>query len=193
VTDCARFARWLDDGMPPAGAAAHEAHASGCPGCAAALADARALDRALAGALAAAPGGFTDGVMRRVERARLVRLAAWLEPDLLPWWVRAAAEPSSVLACALAALVLWQYPLLARLSTSAWQLLSGPTVSGLLRLPGLAAGPPGLAILADPYVLAGLGLAGLPFAWWAGLAVYRWSGDVPPPDPRLRAGAPARH
>lgn len=193
MTGCARFTRWLDDGMPPAAAAAHEAHASGCAGCAAALAGARALDRALERALAAAPDGFADRVMERVARARQVPLTAWIEPDMLPWWVRAAAEPAVVLATMLAALVLWQYPLLVRVATTAWQLLSGPAVSGFLRLPSLPAELPGLAALADPYVLVGLALAGLPVAWWAGLAVYHWSGDVAPPGHRLHAGAPARH
>jgi hypothetical protein len=193
VTDCARFAGWLDDGMPPPAAAAHEAHASGCAGCAAALADARALDRALERALAVAPDGFAERVMARVERARLARLAAWIEPDLLPWWVRAAAEPAVVLATTLAALVLWQYPLLVRVAGTAWQLLSGPAVSGFLRLPSLPAELPGLALLTDPYVLVGLALAGLPIAWWAGLALYHWSGDAPPPAPRLHAGVSARH
>jgi anti-sigma factor RsiW len=193
VTDCARFTRWLDDGMPAGGSAANEAHAAGCAGCAAALAGARALDRALERALAAAPDGFADRVMERVERARRVPLTAWIEPDMLPWWVRAAAEPAVVLATMLAALVLWQYPLLVRVATAAWRLLSGPAVSGFLRLPGLPAELPGLAMLTDPYVLVGLALAGLPIAWWAGLAVYHWSGDASPPGPRLHAGSAARH
>jgi hypothetical protein len=193
VTDCGHFGRWLDDGMPAAEAAAHEAHASGCAGCAAALADARSLDRALERALAAAPDGFADRVMERVAHARLARLAVWIEPDALPWWARAMADPAAVLATTLAALVLWQYPLLARVATAAWRLLSGPAVSGFLRFPGMSTVVPGFTVLADPYVLAGLALAGLPIAWWAGLAVYHWSGDAPPPGPRLHAGVSARH
>ena len=206
MTDCARFARWLDDGMPAAGPgpalragtpgagtpAAHEAHAAGCARCAAALAEARALDRALERAPAAAPAGFADRVMERVARARRSPAATWIEPDALPWWVRALAEPAAALATTLAALVLWQYPLLARLATSAWDLLSGPAVAGLLRVPDAPAGLPGLALLADPYVLAGLALAGLPAAWWAGMAVYRWSGEAAAPGPRFTAGVPAR-
>jgi hypothetical protein len=186
VTDCGRFARWLDDGMPAAEAPAHAAHAVGCAACAAALADARALDRVLERALAAAPEGFADRVMERLERARLARLAAWIEPDLLPWWVRAAAEPASILAFVVAALVLWQYPLLARGATWAWHALSGPALSGLLQLPGLSADRIGLTVLAEPYVLVGLALAGLPVAWWVGLAVYHWSGDVALPHPARR-------
>lgn len=192
MTDCARFARWLDGGMPTAEAAAHEAHAAGCAACAAALADARALDRALERALAAAPEGFADRVMTRLAGARRTRLAAWIEPDALPWWVRAFADPAAVLALMLAALALWQYPLLARLAGSAWRVLSGPAVSGLVRLPGLPQDLPRLAVLTDPYVLAGLALAGLPLAWWAGLAVYRWSGDTTSPGAHLSAGASAR-
>jgi len=192
MTDCARFAGWLDDGMPADGATAHETHAAGCAACATALAEARALDRALERALAAAPDGFADRVMQRVARARAARLVAWIEPDALPWWVRALMEPAAILATTLAALVLWQYPLLVRVATSGWQLLSGPAVSSLLRLPGGPVELPRLAAFADPYVLAGLALAGLPIAWWAGLAVYRWSGDMTPPGAHLSAGASAR-
>ena len=130
--------------------------------------------------------------MERVARARWARLAALTEPEALPWWVRALADPAAALATTLAAVVLWQYPLLARLATSAWDLLSGPAVTGFLRQSGAPAGLPGLAVLTDPYVLAGLALAGLPVAWWAGLAVYRWSGGAATPEPRLTAGAPAR-
>jgi hypothetical protein len=191
VNDCARFARWLDDGSPAAGTSAHEAHAAGCPACAAALAAARALDRALERALAAAPDGFAERVMARVARARRTRLASWAEPEALPWWARTLTEPATMLATTLAALVLWQYPLLARGATSAWRLLTGPAVSGLLRLPGMPTELPGLTAFADPYVMAGLALAGLPLAWWVGLAVYRWSGEAV--EPRHPAGSPARH
>jgi len=192
VTDCGRFARWLDEGMPADEAAAHEAHGTACASCAASLARARALDRALDLALAAAPAGFADRVMERVARARRRRLATLAEFDALPWWVRAMADPAAVLAAVLAALVLWQYPLLTRLSPVVWRLLSGSALSGALRLPHLPASWPGLGIFADPYALAGLALAGLPLAWWAGLAICRWSGS-PTPEARLRAGTSARH
>ncbi len=190
MTDCARFARWLDDGMPSDAAPAHEAHAAACAACAAALADARSLDLAFERALAAAPEGFADRVMARVAGARRARPAAWIEPDALPWWVRAFADPAAVLALMLAALALWQYPLLARLAGSAWRVLSGPAVSGLVRLPGLPQDLPRLAVFTDPYVLAGLALAGLPLAWWAGLAMYRWTGEAA--GPRPHAGGPPR-
>ncbi len=192
MNDCAGFARWLDDGMPADGAAAHAAHAAACARCAAALADARALDRALERALVAAPADFADRVMAGVARTGRRQAATWVVSDVLPWWVRALADPAAVLAAALAALVLWQYPLLSRVAPVAWRVLSGSALGGVLRLPGPPASWPGLAVFADPYVLGGLGLAGLPVAWWAGLAIYRWSSG-PAPEPRLRAGAPVRH
>jgi len=179
--DCERFGRWLDEGAQAAPAGA-DAHAASCARCAAALAAARALDAALVAELAhptvTAPAGFAERVMERVARARQARLLVWLEPEALPWWVRAAAEPVTALSLSLAALVLWQYPLLARLATAVIQALASPTVVVFVhRWSAPRFTPPDLSTFADPFVLAGLVLAVLPFAWWAGLAVYHWSGD----------------
>jgi len=178
--DCAGFADWLDQGMPEATAVAAHAHAAACVRCAAALERARVIDAALARYAATAPAGFTGRVMESVARARLTRLAAWVEPDLLPWWVRAAAEPATALSLGLGALVAWQYPLLARLVATASQALAGPAVADFLQRLAAPRFTLDLALLADPYVVAGFVLAGLPLAWWAGLAVYHWSGDPRP-------------
>jgi hypothetical protein len=175
--DCERFERWLNEGLgEPAGVEGH-AHAASCARCGAALAAARALDAALEPPAVVAPAGFAERVMERVARARAARLSAWIEPEVLPWWVRAAAEPATALSLVLAALVLWQYPLLARFAAAAFQVLASPVVAAFMHQ--LAA--PRFALdhsaFSDPFVFTGLVLAGLPFAWWAGLAVYHWSGD----------------
>jgi hypothetical protein len=119
--------------------------------------------------------------MERVARVRAARLLAWIEPEVLPWWVSAAAEPATALSLALAALVLWQYPALARFAASAFQALASPAVAAFMRQLAVPRFTLDLSASLDPFVFAGLILAGLPFAWWAGLAVYHWSGDPQAP------------
>jgi len=175
--DCVRFERWLDEGMGETAGAAGRAHAVSCARCGAALAAARALEAALERPAIAAPADFTARVMERVARARMARWLTWIEPEVLPWWVRAAAEPATALSLTLGALVLWQYPALARFTAAAFQALASPAVAAFMQrwaVPRLALEP---SVFSDPFVFAGLVLAGLPFAWWAGLAVYHWSGD----------------
>jgi hypothetical protein len=179
MIDCARFERWLDEGGDEAAAGAEgRAHAASCARCAAALASARALDAALARSAVAAPGGFAERVMERVARARAVRVPGWIEREVLPWWVRAAAEPVTALSLALGALVLWQYPALARLTAAAFQALANPAVAALMQRMSASASAPGRSGFPGPFLLTGLVLAALPLAWWAGLAVYHWSGDA---------------
>jgi len=175
--DCERFERWLNEGREAATDAGGHAHAASCARCGAALAAARALDAALASPAVVAPADFVERVMERVARARQARLLTWIEPEVLPWWVRAAAEPVTVLSLALAALVLWQYPLLARLAVAAFQALASPAVATFMHQLAAPRFTLDLSAFSDPFVFTGLVLAGLPFAWWAGLAVYHWSGD----------------
>jgi hypothetical protein len=182
--DCGRFEHDLNEGGAET-VAEGLAHARSCARCGAALAAARALDTALDEALGAArgrsaivaPAGLAERVMERVARARQARLLAWIEPEVLPWWVRAAAEPATALSLALAALVLWQYPVLASLAAAAFQALASPAVATFVQQWAAPRFTLDLAAFSDPFVLAGLALAALPFAWWAGLAVYHWSGD----------------
>jgi hypothetical protein len=175
--DCERFERWLDEGMGAQAGAEGRAHAASCARCGAALAAARALDAALARSAIVAPEDFAGRVMERVARARLARLLAWIEPEVLPWWVRAAAEPATALSLVLGALVLWQYPVLARFAAAAFQALASPAVATFVHQWSAPRFTLDLSAFSNPFVFAGLVLAGLPFAWWAGLAVYHWSGD----------------
>jgi hypothetical protein len=187
--DCAAFTRWLDEGLPIAEAPAMEAHAATCARCAAALRAERALATALGPDAERAPERFAERVMERVARARVAALVG-AESDPLPWWVRVVAEPAAALALALAALVWWQAPTLARAAAQALQALASPGATGLLRqiaLPRLALD---LSRLSNPYLLFGVMLALLPFAWWAGLAVYHWSGDPQRASRTLHAAAP---
>ncbi len=175
--DCARFERWLNEGMGETAGAAGHAHAVSCARCGAVLAAARALDAALERSAIVAPADFTARVMERVARARLARRLTWIEPEVLPWWVRAAAEPATALSLALGALVLWQYPTLARFAAVTFQTLASPAMAAFMQRWAAPRFALELSAFSDPFVFAGLVLAGLPFAWWAGLAVYHWSGD----------------
>jgi hypothetical protein len=179
--DCEYFERWLDEGPGETPGAEGHAHAASCARCGAALAAARALDAALERSAIAAPADFAERVMERVARARQARLLAWIEPEVLPWWVRAAAEPTTALSLALAALVSWQYPVLARFTVAAFQALASPAVATFMQQLAAPRFTLDLAAFSDPFVFTGLVLAGLPFAWWAGLAVYHWSGDPQAP------------
>lgn len=113
--NCLAFERLLDEGEPERLDVTALAHAAECARCARALARSRSLESALArhfsSTVAAGdelPLGFTDRVLRRVERVE-ARGVRWLTlPDALPWWVRAAAEPGVALAIGLAALLLWR-------------------------------------------------------------------------------------
>jgi len=174
---CRDVERWLDDGMPAAGADAARAHVATCAGCARALAAALALDRALAGAPAPAPAGFTDAVMRRVATTDRARArAAWSpappEPALA-WWVRAAAEPAAVLAFALAALLVWLGPSLSAAAAGAIVgadralAAAGTWVANLLPVPSAV---PARAAGLDPFAL--VALMALP---WVGWLLFRWS------------------
>jgi len=114
--NCLAFEVLLDGGTPDQLPDTALAHARACESCTRSLARARALEAALEHHFAALASereqavlvGFTDRVMARVERGE-ARGVRWLGlPDALPWWVRAAAEPSVVLASVVAALLLWR-------------------------------------------------------------------------------------
>ncbi len=114
--NCLAFERLLDGGAPRHLPAAALEHVRSCARCERSLARARSLELALErhfsysvdADASAVLHGFADRVLARVERGE-ARGVRWLTlPDELPWWVRAAAEPSVLLASTVAALVLWR-------------------------------------------------------------------------------------
>ncbi|OGF20995.1 MAG: hypothetical protein A2V63_02275 [Candidatus Eisenbacteria bacterium RBG_19FT_COMBO_70_11] len=174
MRSCDEFERWLDQGSPAAGALDARAHAGGCASCAAAERAALELEAALATAhgpaVTPAPPGFTPRVMARIAAFEEARVAAWaLDDAALPWWVRAAAQPATALACVLGGLVVWKPEALQSAAAAALAWLQGAISTPRLSLPTLPH-PYG-----DPLVQLGLALAALPFAAWAGWALYRWS------------------
>jgi len=201
--NCELFERWLDDGRPEAERAAAEAHAARCASCAEALRVALELETLLAAPPAAAPPALTEHVMARIASAEATRarLPA-AESPVLAWWIEAAAEPATVLAAALAALVLWQREALVAIGVA----LASRTVDWWSRLAALAEKnlvprvgsrdmvfvPSGL--LAHPGLSSVLELLGLAAALWAAWALYHWSERhvlAAPARPRPRGRVPA--
>ena len=86
----------------------------------------------------------------------------------LPWWVEAAADPAAVLACALAALLIWKVDWFApfvRLLSDRWSAVA---------LPALAQARDALGF-DRPAVALGLGLSILLLIGWVSYHLYRWS------------------
>jgi hypothetical protein len=135
-----------------------------------------------------APEGLTDRVMARVAlegRATAgslgaVHVAAGALHDTLPWWVRAAAKPASVLALAVLALVT-AFPnalLQAPATVDAWSAAALGIVGAALQ--------PFLHLLSAPvsgsFAAPGMGLAlsvalSLP-AFLVSIVLYRWSAGL---------------
>lgn len=173
--NCERFSRWLEAGRPAADALAEADHAAGCTGCREALAAERAIE-ALLSAAPVAPEGFTDRVMRAVDAASAARAhapaPAW--NDALPWWARAAIQPSALGAAALAALLAWRPDAIeqgGRLGVASLTAAGQIAASWLSE----ALGP---AAAAQPMVQTGLlASAALVFAV-AALPLYHWTERV---------------
>ncbi|HEY3215147.1 MAG TPA: hypothetical protein VGK93_01505 [Candidatus Eisenbacteria bacterium] len=171
---CAKLEAWLNEGMPQAGGAEARNHAARCPRCAAALEAAEQLEAMLLIGPGPAPADFTERVMARLgeslDRARALPVRA-----LLPWWIRAAAEPAAVLAMLVGALVAWRWEAL-------WS-LTAATAAGLARWPHLVpAGWAGVArsasvrgALGEPLVQLGLELALLCLAVLSFPSLYHWT------------------
>lgn len=169
--DCEAFDHWLDGARSDTGPAA--AHAAACSRCAGALSAARAVDEALAlPAAGAAPGGFTDAVMRRVRAAQ-----ALSRPPRPVEWRRVVGDPVVVAAAAIfaSAALAWRLQALggvaADLSTrlAAW---SGAALS----LPAVLATVPtwgAWRALSAPIAQLGLGIALSPAVLWASWRIFR--------------------
>jgi hypothetical protein len=118
---------------------------------------------------AAAPASLTDRVMARIAAATPPVPVRIFLPSPFSWWVRAAAQPATALAAALAAIVIgqWRSMLVLASRIGAWtDQVVGP-LSGL--------GLPRQSPLADPATAIGLTLALAPLAVWAAWWLYHWS------------------
>jgi hypothetical protein len=150
--NCLEFERLLDAGAPERLPAEALAHATTCASCARSVARARSLERALEAHFAAdvaAPAGFVDRVMARVERGE-ARGVRWLTlPSALPWWTRVPTEPGVVLALSTVALFVWR--------GNSWQAAARVVWDALALVPERTAAwlaTTGLAPVADAFARA---------------------------------------
>jgi anti-sigma factor RsiW len=166
---CHDLERWLDDGSPEADRPEALAHARTCPRCAAVLRTAEEIEGLLAAA-PAAPGGFADRVMMRVEATAQISPRAFrieLLPPTIPWWVRVTLEPACILALILVAMLLWRGNALVALASTA------ATQVGLWLTAMEANAPSGP--WSQPVVLTCVLLGAAPLALLASQQLYRWS------------------
>ena len=166
--ECTAYARWLDEGgADPPIAARAAAHAAACDACAAEGAVV-ALLRGSRSVDLGAPD-FADRVMAHValtpQDAVAMPAGARVLVDVLPWWIRATAQPASVLALGLAALVSAFLPQWLGASRDApqWSAAALTVFTGAL---GAIAG-------SDPLAAAAVALALLPLVVVASLGFYR--------------------
>ncbi len=131
------------------------------------------LDQKLAAAIRATPPlpdreRFVDQVMQRVQSAeREAPRRSWVHAAPIPWWVQAAADPASALACVLLAILLWRPDALTAPSRlfSQVQPLAWPVV----------AHAKAVLELDRPAIALGLGMLGVLLVGWASFHLYTWT------------------
>lgn len=191
---CRELERWLDDGGAPERYVEAMAHARICAHCSAALGGVDELETLLAARSAPAPAGFSARVMARVALTPQVRARIPVNELLpffqtVPWWVRLALEPASLLALLLASVLVWRGDrLFALASSGAVQLAAWLTQSlhAAGPVPAIAPGPSD-AIWLQPLVLTCIALGAAPLALMGSRLLYRWTAALAGPH-RARPG-----
>ena len=144
------------------------------------------LDQRLAAAIRATPplperARFADQVMQRVQQAeREAPRRSWQLAAPLPWWIQAAADPASALACALLALLLWRPDAVTALTRLFSQL------QGLLAWPVVAHARSALE-LDRPAIALGLGILVSLLVGWASFHLYQWTERLARRATRIRS------
>jgi hypothetical protein len=193
---CGELERWLDDGGAPERYVEAMAHARICAHCSAALGTVDELETLLATRTVPAPAGFTHRVMARVATTPQVRARIPVTELLpyfqtVPWWVRLALEPASLLAMLLASVLVWRGDALFALASSgavqlaAWLAQTLPAAAPVTS-PSVDPGPSPVLWL-QPVVLTCIALGAAPLALMGSRVLYRWSETLAGPHhPRQR-------
>jgi multisubunit Na+/H+ antiporter MnhC subunit len=192
--NCTELERWLDDGGAPERHVEAMAHARICARCSATLGGVDELETLLATPVTTAPAGFAGRVMAKVAvtpqapgRIPVMELLPFFQT--VPWWVRVAVEPASLLAMLLASALVWRGDALFKLaSTGAVHLTAW--LAGALQtpLPGPAFEPLAIgAYWVQPLVLTCTVIGAAPLALMASRLLYRWSSSLVGPQ-RHRGG-----
>lgn len=188
---CAELERWLDDGGAPERHVEAMAHARICARCSAALGAVDELETLLATRTVPAPAGFTSRVMARVATTRQVPARIPVTELLpffqtVPWWVRLAVEPASLLAMLLASVLVWRGDALFALASSgavqlaAWLAQTLPA-AGPVTSPTVDPGPAPVVMWLQPVVLTCIALGAAPLALMGSRVLYRWSATLTGP------------
>lgn len=190
---CSELARWLDDGGAPERYVEAMAHARICAHCSAALGTVDELETLLATRAVPAPAGFSSRVMARVAMTPQVRARIPVTELLpffqtVPWWVRLALEPASMLALLLASVLVWRGDALFALASSgavqlaAWLAQALPAAAPVTS-PSVDPGPPPVLWL-QPLVLTCIALGAAPLALMGSRVLYQWSATLAGPHHR---------
>lgn len=178
---CDGVERWLNEGMPARGLAAAQAHARRCPACDHAIAAAVTLEAMLAGAgagLPAAPAGFTDAVMARIDAEPETARAEAAPVAAPPWWLVLAAEPAAAVALAVVPAVLGialYLPSVRDAIVSSAKLATTSSVSTALGgISAVSADASGLLNAMSPAARMLLAVGLVPLLLWGGFAASTW-------------------
>ena len=188
---CRELERWLDDGGAPERYVEAMAHARICAHCSAALGTVDEMETLLAMRTAAAPAGFATRIMARVAltpqmptRIPVTELLPFFQT--VPWWVRLALEPASLLALLLASVLVWRGDaLFALASTGAVQLAAwlARALPASVPVPATPVHPdPVAGVWLQPVVLTCIALGAAPLALMGSRLLYRWSAALTGPN-----------
>jgi len=171
--NCADLKRWLNEGMPQGSERDAREHAGRCAGCATSLRAQLEIEALLSGesrGRVETPPRFVDRVMAEVLAAdrSAPRIELWPALPALPWWALAAADPATVLACVLVALLAWRIDWLGDLARLAGNLGSRYVTQPL----GQTWSTMGLD---RPAVTLGFELIAIPALAWGSLLLFRWT------------------
>ena len=188
--NCAELERWLDDGGAPERYVEAMAHARICAHCSATLGGVDELETLLATPAARAPEGFAARVMARVAETRqsparipVMELLPFFQT--VPWWVRVAVEPASLLAMLLASALIWRGDALFGLASSGAGTLTAWLAAALqapLPVPALGSGPAD-GLWVTPLMLTCIAVGAAPLALMGSRVLYRWSATLVAPHP----------
>lgn len=167
--NCAQFGEWLDQGSPGEAMRDARSHLEICALCAASLSANREVEKLISQVETPAPTGFVLNVMSQVREfeANRVPVPFIAVPDFLPWWVRAAMQPATVLALVLLSVVLWQAD---QIMTYTSKFMTWVSTQGSI---SIQPPPELLAMPSQPWILVGIILGFAPLFYMLWLVSFR--------------------
>jgi len=126
--NCETLAFWLDEGRPALGSEEAQVHLESCTTCSRSVKLDDRSDQMLRRVSANPSLDFVAQLMMRVHSTPQLSPTPLSTPvmDFLPWWVRAAAQPATVMAFVLAGVLFWQAENLITVTQTAALWAEGP-------------------------------------------------------------------